>query len=100
LIYLRYVLGFVFILFLLGYTFIKALFPAQVPVKTSSESPEAIEGIALSFGMSLALIAIVSPLLNPTPWGIRLTPITLSLLVLTVVFALTALLRDYQTRTN
>jgi uncharacterized membrane protein len=100
LVYLRYVLGLIFILFLPGYTFIKALFPTQVPVKTSSESPDAIERIALSFGMSLALIAIVGLLVNCTPWGIRLIPITLSLLALTVASALTALLRDYQTTTN
>jgi uncharacterized membrane protein len=100
LVYLRYVLGLVFILFLPGYTFIKALFPMEVPVKTSSESADAIERIALSFGMSLALVPIVGLLLNYTPWGIRPTPITLSLLASTVAFALAALLRNYQTRKN
>jgi uncharacterized membrane protein len=100
LVYLRYLLGVVFVLFLPGYTFIKALFPTQVPVKTSSESIDAIERVALSLGMSLALVPIVGLLLNYTPWGVRLTPITLSLLALTVAFALAALLRDYQTRTN
>jgi uncharacterized membrane protein len=98
LICLRYVLGLVFILFLPGYTFIKALFPTQAPVKTSSESSDAIERIALSFGMSLALVSIVGLLINYTPWGIRPTPITLSLLAMTVAFALAALSRNYQTR--
>jgi uncharacterized membrane protein len=98
LVYLRYVLGLVFILFLPGYTFTKALFPTEVPVKTSSESTDAIERIALSFGMSLALVPIVGLLLNYTPWGIRPAPITLSLLASTMAFALGALLRSYQTR--
>jgi uncharacterized membrane protein len=97
---LRYILGLVFILFLPGYTFIKALFPTQAPIKTSSESSDAIERIALSFGMSLALVSIVGLLINYTPWGIRPTPITLSLLAMTVAFALAALSRNYQTRRN
>jgi uncharacterized membrane protein len=100
LVYLRYLLGVVFVLWLPGYTFIKALFPTQVPVKTSSESLDAIERVALSLGMSLALVPIVGLLLNYTPWGIRLTPITLGLLALTVVFALAALSREYQTTAN
>ena len=98
LVYVRYVLGFVFVLWLPGYTFIMALFPTQVPIKTSSESLDVVERIALSFGTSLALVPIVVLLLNYTPWGIRLTPITLSLLALAVAFALVAAVRDYQTK--
>jgi len=95
---IRYVLGTVFILWLPGYTFIKALFPTQVPVKTSSENLDTIERIALSIGLSLALVPIVGLLLNYTPWGIRLTPITLSLAALTLTFATAALLRENETR--
>ena len=36
--------------------------------------------------------------LNYTPWGIRLAPITLSLLALTIVFATVAVLREYQAK--
>lgn len=96
--YLRFSLGIIFVLFLPGFTFIKALFPAKVPIKTSSENMDTIERVALSFGMSLALLPIVGLLLNYTLWGIRLTPITLSLLSLTVVFATAALLREHQTK--
>ncbi len=96
LVYLRSSLGIIFVLFLPGFTFIGALFPAKVPVKTSSENMDTIERVALSFGMSLALVAIVGLILNYTPWGIRLTPITLSLLALTVVFATAAILRENQ----
>lgn len=38
--------------------------------------------------------------LNYTPWGIRLAPITFSLLALTAVFATVGLIREYQTKTN
>jgi hypothetical protein len=96
LVYIRYVLGGIFIFWLPGYTFIKALFPTTVPIKTSSENLDTIIRIALSAGMSLALVLIVGLLLNYTPWGIRLTPITLSLLALTLVLAGVALGREYK----
>jgi len=93
-VYIRYLLGSIFILWLPGYTFIKALFPTQVPIKTSSESPDTIERVVLSIGMSLALVPIVGLLLNYTPWGIRLAPVTLSLLGLSVTFATVAMIRE------
>ena len=87
--YARYFLGSVFVLFLPGFSFIKALFPTK--------ELDSIERTALCIGMSLALVPIVGLLLNYTPWGIRLTPITLSLLVLTIIFATTAIIREHQT---
>lgn len=95
LIYLRYVLGSIFVLWLPGYTFTKALFPTQVPIKTSSENLDSVERIALSAGMSLALVPITGLFLNFTPWGIRTTPITLSLLVLTLICATIAVIREH-----
>jgi len=99
LVYIRYVLGAVFVLWLPGYAFIKALFPEQLPVKTSDKDLDTIERIALSVGMSLALVPIVGLLLNYTPWGIRLTPIVLSLLALTTIFATAGVIRERQIRT-
>ena len=98
LVYARYVLGTIFILWLPGYTFIKALFPAEVPIKTSQKNLDTIERIALSLGMSIALVPIVGLLLNYTPWGIRLTPVVLSLLALTLIFATAAIVREHQTQ--
>ncbi|MGA3193099.1 MAG: DUF1616 domain-containing protein [Candidatus Bathyarchaeia archaeon] len=106
LVYLRYVLGTIFILWLPGYAFIKALFPQNLPfakalshsLDTSEKGLDAIERTALSVGMSLALVPVVGLLLNYTPWGIRLTPIVLSLLALTTVFATAAIIREHQTR--
>jgi len=95
-VYVRYVLGTIFVLWLPGYSFIKALFPTQAPIKTSQKSLDTIERIALSLGMSLALVPIVGLLLNYTPWGIRLTPIVLSLLALTLIFATAAVIREYK----
>jgi uncharacterized membrane protein len=96
--YLRNALGIVFVLWLPGYTCIKALFPVTVPVKTTSENMDSIERAALSLGMSLALTPIVGLILNFTPFGIRLAPITLSLLMLTVVFATVGVFREFNVK--
>jgi hypothetical protein len=88
LVYARYILGSIFVLWLPGYTFIKALFPEK--------ELDSIERVALSIGMSLALVPITGLLLNYTPWGIRLTPITISLLTLTFTFATAAIIREHQ----
>jgi len=99
-VYVRYVLGSIFVLWLPGYAFIKALFPTKLPIQTSSQDLDKIERIALSIGMSLALVPITGLLLNYTPWGIRLTPITLSLLTLTTTFATAAIIREHQNKRN
>ena len=106
LVYARYVLGAIFILWLPGYAFIKALFPQTLPfaralahsLGTTEKNLDTIERVALSLGMSIALVPIVGLLLNYTPWGIRLTPIVLSLTTLTSAFATTAIAREYQIR--
>jgi hypothetical protein len=95
---IRYLLGAIFILWLPGYTFIKALFPVRLPIKTADKNLDTVERTALSLGMSLALVPIVGLLLNYTPWGIRLTPITLGLTALTLIFATTAVVRENQSR--
>lgn len=89
-VYIRYILGSIFVLLLPGYSFIKALFPRK--------ELDNVELVALSLGMSLALVPITGLLLNFTPWGIGATPITFSLLALTVTFATAAIVREYQTR--
>jgi hypothetical protein len=97
LVYIRYALGTIFVLWLPGYAFIKALFPtARAPIKAGEKDLDIIERTALSIGTSLALVPMVGLLLNYTPWGIRLTPIVLSLVTLTVIFALAAVLREHQ----
>jgi hypothetical protein len=105
--YLRNILGSIFVLWLPGYAFIKALFPQNLPfthalarsLDTSEKSLDTIERIALSLGMSLALVPMVGLLLNYTSWGIRLKPIVLSLLAMTTIFATAAVIREHQTRT-
>ena len=87
---LRWVLGSVFVLFIPGYVTVEALFP-------KGRELDSIERFALSVGLSLALVPLVGLLLNYTPWGIRLTPIVISLTILTVGLAMIALARQYRT---
>ncbi|MHB8987039.1 MAG: DUF1616 domain-containing protein [Eubacteriales bacterium] len=46
-----------------------------------SRRRDGIERVALSFGLSIAVVPLVGLILNYTPWGIRLAPILASLLV-------------------
>ncbi|MCL0059632.1 DUF1616 domain-containing protein [Dehalococcoidia bacterium] len=71
---LRIILGLPFILFFPGYTLIAALFPKKSGL-------DAIERVALSFGLSIAVVPLIGLVLNYTPWGIRLYPILVSLTV-------------------
>jgi hypothetical protein len=89
LLYLRYILGSLFILYLPGYALIEALYPR-------GDELEPLERLALSIGLSLALVPLVGLILNYTPWGIRLTPVTLSLAMLTETLITYALFRKYR----
>jgi uncharacterized membrane protein len=93
---LRVVLGLPFVLFVPGYAFIAALFPEADGGETAVEEGNAnagataatnadpasrregidgIERVALSFGLSIAVVPLIGLVLNFTPWGIRLVPV-------------------------
>ena len=84
----RWVLGSIFVLYLPGYTLLQFLFPKR------SEF-DALERFALSIGVSLAIVPLIGLLLNYTPWGIRLAPITASLGIFTIATAVVAATRKY-----
>lgn len=89
---LRIVVGLAFVLFVPGYALIAALFPEAGDAPTPYDpdrDPEldeqdragidGIERVALSFGLSIAVVPLIGLVLNFTPWGIRLVPIVLSI---------------------
>ncbi len=80
---LRVVFALPSILFLPGYALIAALFPR-------SGDLDAIERIALSFGLSIAVVPLIGLGLNYTPWGIRLEPVVTSLLIFTLSMVIIA----------
>jgi uncharacterized membrane protein len=68
---LRLFLGLAFVLFVPGYALQVALFPR----------PDALEGperLALSLGLSVAVVPPLALLLDALPWGIRLWPIVVT----------------------
>ena len=86
LIYLRYGLGALMILFMPGYALVESLYP-----RGDELSP--LERLALSIGLSLAIVPLIGLVLNYTPWGIRFIPIVISTNVVTVALLTTALIR-------
>ncbi len=89
LVYVRYVLGGIFILFLPGFMLISALYPR-------GRELDELERLALSIGLSLAIVPLVGLVLNYTPWGITLTPIMVSLAFFAEALAFGALVRKYR----
>jgi len=82
----RVVLGLLLVLFLPGYSLVAALFPR-------SSDLDGIERIALSFGLSIAVVPLIGLGLNYTQYGIRLVPVLLGLSLFTILLALIAYIR-------
>ncbi len=64
----RVALGLPFLLFLPGYALVAALYPRK-------DQLDATERLALSLGLSIAIVPFIGLALNYSPWGIRLEPI-------------------------
>ncbi len=80
---LRIIVGLPLVLFFPGYTLLAALFPRR-------NALDSIERVALSFGLSIAVVPLIGLILNYTPLGIRLYPILISLTIFIVVTSLIA----------
>lgn len=89
LLYVRYVLGGVFVLFLPGFMLISALYPR-------SGELDGLERAALSIGLSLAIVPLIGLLLNYTPWGIRIEPIMISMTALAEALAAVCVVRRFK----
>ena len=87
--FLRILFGIPMVLFIPGYALIAALFPGKKDI-------DGIERVALSFGLSIAVVPLTGLALNYTPWGIRLDPIIISLSILTIVLCIIAQYRRAQ----
>lgn len=80
---LRVILGLPLVLFFPGYILMTALFPRRSAL-------DSIERVALSFGLSIAVVPLIGLILNYTPWGISLYPILISLMTFIVVISIVA----------
>lgn len=93
---LRVVLGLPFVLFFPGYALVAALFPERhrsyevakgedaEEVEEVEEGIDGLERVALSLGLSIAVVPLLGLGLNYTPWGIRLVPILVAVAGFTV----------------
>lgn len=86
---LRIIFGLCLVLFFPGYTLLSALFPGKGDLS-------GIERVALSFGLSIAIVPLVGLILNYTPWGIRLYPILIAITIF--IFAAAAIAWQRQRR--
>jgi hypothetical protein len=96
--YMRNTLAVIFIVYFPGYTLIKALFPVEAPIKISKEKFDQIERFVLSIAMSLVVVPIVGLLLNYTPLGIGLVPMTLAIFAFSMVFSAAGLIREHRAK--
>lgn len=96
--YLRNAFGVIFVIFMPGYSLIKALYPITVPLPTRSIAIDSIERIALSLGMSLAIVPLLGLLLYYTPLGLNFLPTTFGILIITLASATYAISSEYKSR--
>jgi len=92
----RILLGLPFVLFIPGYVLIFALFPAIKKEK----GIDVVERIALSFGLSVAIIPLIGFILNYTPFGIRIESIFLSVFIFIIGVGSIAIYRWIKTKPN
>lgn len=85
---IRLITGTIFTLYVPGFALVEALYPNVGDL-------ERLERLALSVGLSLALVPLVGLVLNYTPFGIRLDPSFLSLVALVLVLCLISVYRKY-----
>jgi uncharacterized membrane protein len=86
---LRIIFGLCLVLFFPGYSLLSALFPGKGDLS-------GIERVALSFGLSIAIVPLVGLILNYTPWGIRLYAILIAITIF--IFAAAAIAWQRQRR--
>lgn len=85
----RIILGLPFVMFFPGYTLIAALFPKR-------DAIDSIERVALSPGLSIAVVVLILLISSYSPWGIKLYPILFSLTIFIFVTSAVAWYRQWR----
>jgi uncharacterized membrane protein len=84
---IRIILGLPLILFFPGYTLMSALFPRESAIGR-------LDKIALSFGVSIAVVSLIGLAVSFTPWGIGLYSILVSISAFILVLSIVAWFRQ------
>lgn len=92
LIYLRGAVGLLLVFLLPGYSITRLLFPVQSSA-SSANGVDRVQRVALSVGLSIALVSIVGLFLRYTPWGSDYQA-AISLWILTAVISTVALAKE------
>jgi uncharacterized membrane protein len=92
LIYIRYVLSYVFVVFLPGYCIVNILFIGKNRI-------DLIESLVLSIALSFGLAGLIGLFLGLSPVGMTFTSITVSLGVTAVALAVIAFIRKSKEKT-
>jgi uncharacterized membrane protein len=87
---IQIILGLIFVLFLPGYAIVSALFP-------KAEGMDNIERVALSLGLSIAVVPFMGVLINYSPWSINLITMLVPLLALIISVSMVAWYRRSKT---
>jgi uncharacterized membrane protein len=74
------ILGLIFVLFFPGYTLLVALFPKR-------DDLDGVRRLALSFGLSIAVVPLIGVVMNYTRWGVSLYSILISVLIFIIAAA-------------
>ena len=82
----RIILGLPAILLFPGYSFVAALYPGK-------EDMNNIQRLALSIGVSVALVTLIGLILNYTPWGVGPESVLFSVSIFILLASAVALLR-------
>ena len=88
--------GIPLVLFIPGYLLTFALFPSR----KTKKGIDVVERIALSFGLSLAILPLIGFILNFTALGIQLEPLYISVLIFTFGAGIFAVYRWVKTPVN
>jgi uncharacterized membrane protein len=83
------VFSLIMLFFVPGFAFTAALFPGNRDI-------DLVERTALSFGLSICLYPLIELALSYTPWGLRLTPLAISLAAFTCICAMAATVRRHR----
>lgn len=86
---IRTVLGLFLLLFVPGYTLVSALFPRK-------DDLEGLERVALSLGLSIAIVPLVGLALNFTAFGIRQEPVLIAISVFSILMCFITLYRRHR----
>ena len=92
LIYIRYILSFVFVVFLPGYCLVNVLFLGKNKI-------DLIESLVLSIALSFGLVGLIGLFLGLSPVGINFTSITVSLSVTVAALSVIAFIRKSKEET-